>query len=142
MPGTNPDHDHNRLSKSRADVSLLTRSCELPSLANSSGGGDSTVGVSEFISVFFRLPNDTPQLLARFASVLAAVKTGLAGDCGSCAVLLPASGDGRGTLYDVVRLLLRFRKLFIPSDTDPSGEGVTGEPNGLPSLEGDDDNKV
>lgn len=28
------------------------------------------------------------------------------------------------------------------SDTDPSGEGVTGEPNGFPSLEGDVDKRV
>lgn len=37
---------------------------------------------------------------------------------------------------------MRFNRLFIPSDKDPSGEGVTGEPNGFPSLEGDDDNSI
>lgn len=84
------------MSKSRADVSFLPRSDELPS-GNSSGGGDSTVGASELTSVFFRLPNVTPQLLAKLASVLAAVKTGLAGGCMFCGVLFPARGDGRGT---------------------------------------------
>lgn len=32
--------------------------------------------------------------------------------------------------------------LFIPSDTDPSGDGVTGDPNGFPSLDGDDEMSV
>lgn len=67
------------------------------SLDTSSGGGDSTVGASGLTSGFFRLPNGTPQLLAKFASVLAAVKTGLAGGCVVCDVLPPARGDDLGT---------------------------------------------
>lgn len=134
-------HDHSRLSRSRADVSLLTRSDEPTSLA-SSGGGDSTVGAREPTSAFFRLPNVTPQLLAKFANVLAAVNTGLAGGNVVCCELVPARGDERGTWYDVVLLLCRLNKLFIPSDTDPSGDGVTGDPNGFPSLDGDDDKSV
>lgn len=37
---------------------------------------------------------------------------------------------------------MRFNKLFIPSVTEPSGDGVTGDPNGLPSLEGEEDRSV
>lgn len=77
-------------------MSFLMRSDELSSLDTSSGSGDSAGGGSEPTSAFFRLPN--PQLLARFANVLAAVRAGLAGACVVfCVVLLPASGDGRGT---------------------------------------------
>lgn len=88
---------------------------------------------------FFRL-NDTPQLLARFDSVLAAVKAcragriGLLGPCGPL-----ASGDVLGMWYDAVLRLL-IRAFAIPSDIDPSGDGVLESPKGFASPdEGEDE---
>lgn len=85
---------YNRLSSSRAGVSSITRSEMFVRL--SSGGGDSTVGAREPNSALFLLPKDTPQLLAKLANVLAAVRTGLAGWVVFCIELFPASGDDRG----------------------------------------------
>lgn len=135
-------YGYSRLSKSLADRSCLPRSVAVSSLASSSRGGDSMVGVREFILDFFRLPNGIPQLPAKLASVLVAVAvdSDLPGICEICSGLFKASGDGLGTWYDVVRL--RFKKLSTPSDTDSSRGGVTGKPNGLPSLEGEEDNNV
>lgn len=91
-------------------------------------------------SAFFFLLNDTPQLLARFAKVLVAVIAcrvawiGLLGPTET-----PASGDALGMWYDVVLPLL-FRAFAIPSDIDPSGDGVLESPKGFPSPEeGEDD---
>jgi cyclophilin family peptidyl-prolyl cis-trans isomerase len=91
-------------------------------------------------SAFFFLLNDTPQLLARFDNVLVAVKACRAGRIGLLGPCEPlASGDVLGMWYDVV-LRLFIRLFAIPSDIDPSGDGVLESPKGFPSPdEGEDE---
>lgn len=84
------------------------------------------------------LANGTLQLLAKLASVLVAVIAFVV----ARAVSLPwvwveepaASGDVFGTWYEIVLLRLA-TILTIPSDIDPSGDGVLDMPKGFPSPE-------
>lgn len=91
-------------------------------------------------SAFFFLLNGTPQLLARFAKALVAVKVwrgGCVGLLGPTEIL--ASGDAFGMWYDVV-LRLPNRAFAMPSDIDPSGDGALDSPKAFPSPEeGEDD---
>ena len=74
-----------------------------------------------------------PRLLAKFANVRLAVNDGLAASTpllGICELV--ASGEVLGRLCDVVLLRL-LRAFAIPSEIDPSGDGVSGKPKGFPS---------
>lgn len=93
------------------------------------------------ISIFFLLLKETPKLLARLASVLVAVIDGLATVWGNWLLEeLVVRGDVLGIWYDVVLLLL-LMMFAIPSDIDPSGEGVLGSPKGFPSPDDGEDTK-
>jgi hypothetical protein len=100
------------------------------------------------ISAFFLRPNETPQLLAKFASVLLAVMVGLVGPAVAVLVLVlsdmevGARGDARGTWYDEVLRRLCLRTFDTPSDIESSGEGVVGLLNGFASAEEGDDESI
>lgn len=105
-----------------------------------SDGYSSATARTPISVVFFLLPK--PKLLARFASVLAAFIGGLVVSPDPLVLgddVLAAKGDVRGIWYDVVRRL-EFRIFDMPSEIDPSGDGVTGELNGFDSPdEGEED---
>jgi hypothetical protein len=98
-------------------------------LPRASSTGNSTADVKFPNSDFFFLPKGIPQLLASVASVSEAVEAGLEGTAVFCEEP-EASGDGRGLWYEVV-----LRLWPATSGRDCSGDGVTGDSNGLPSLE-------
>lgn len=95
-------------------------------LPRASSTGNSTAGVNP--DFLFR-PKGMPKLLASVASVSEAVNVGLKGTTVLCEEL-EARGDGRGLWYEVV-----LRLCPATSGRDCSGDGVTGDSNGLPSLE-------
>lgn len=119
------------MSSSLADGSGVVWSSEL--LLGSVGDSGVAARLSKSSSAFFFLLKETPQLLARLASVPVAVRVGRAG-CGSllCTDEPAPRGDVLGMWYDVA-LCLGLRIFAMPSDIDPSGEGVLGKPKGFPS---------
>lgn len=110
-----------------------------PAFADESAGGDAAVGKGRAISALRRRLNDTPQLLANIASALVAVGRAAAvtesARVGVATVLFAASGDVRGTWYDVVRR--RFISTFdMSSEIESSGLGDAAPSNGGLSMNG------